>query len=175
MDILDWVDTVLVVWTSTYYKRFRGHEDCIGGKGADWEGAIITQERYDSKSRTTKFIPVLFSKEDADSIPEPLRSGTHYLLTSEEVYEGLQDAIQKQAGTEPAPLGQPRINLRSMASPLTFKDSPAPSERKYDIGAVDRYAPEKLIGREAELKMLDDAWEKVSSKAPGRPCSKASA
>lgn len=34
----------------------------------------------------------------------------------------------------------------------------APSEAKADIGRILKYAPEKLIGREAETKLLHDAW-----------------
>src|SRR3984957_18886409 len=49
---LDWADFVLVVCTETYYRRFRGHELRGTGKGADWEGNLITLEIYNKKSRT---------------------------------------------------------------------------------------------------------------------------
>jgi hypothetical protein len=43
LDRLDWADFVLVACTETYYRRFRGHkEDRHKGKGADWEGNLIT-------------------------------------------------------------------------------------------------------------------------------------
>jgi len=35
---LDWAQTVLLVCTEIYYRRFRGHDDPDQGKGADWEG-----------------------------------------------------------------------------------------------------------------------------------------
>jgi tetratricopeptide (TPR) repeat protein len=38
-----------------------------------------------------------------------------------------------------------------------------------DIGRIDKYAPEQLIGREAETAVLDDAWAKVQTGAAGRP------
>ena len=44
LDQLDEADFVLVICTETYYRRFRGHEVPGKGKGADWEGALITQE-----------------------------------------------------------------------------------------------------------------------------------
>ncbi len=44
LDQLDAADSVLVVCTETYYRRFRGHEEPGNGKGVDWEGALITQE-----------------------------------------------------------------------------------------------------------------------------------
>ena len=54
LDQLDAADSVLVVCTETYYRRFRGHEEPGKGKGVDWEGTLITQEIYDSRSRTLK-------------------------------------------------------------------------------------------------------------------------
>jgi hypothetical protein len=43
-DQIDWAEFILLVCTETYYRRFRGHEEPGKGKGADWEGAVITQE-----------------------------------------------------------------------------------------------------------------------------------
>ena len=40
---------------------------------------------------------------------------------------------------------------------------------KTDISRIDRYAPAELIGREAELKLLDDAWAKAIAGEPKRP------
>ncbi len=93
LDQLDAADTVLVVCTETFYRRFRGHEEPDKGKGVDWEGALITQEIYDSRSRTSKFVPVFLSDAVEDWIPEPLRSGTHYALTSESAYNRLYDFV----------------------------------------------------------------------------------
>ena len=67
LDELDWAQYVLVVCTATYYRRFRGHETPGVGKGVDWEGALITQEIYDARSATTKFVPVLFDAGDVGS------------------------------------------------------------------------------------------------------------
>src|SRR5258708_33218840 len=77
---LDWANFVLAICTETYYRRFRGHEDRVKGKGADWEGTLITLEMYDAKSTTAKFAPVLFDGQNARFIPEPLRGHTQYLL-----------------------------------------------------------------------------------------------
>jgi hypothetical protein len=119
---LDAVDFVLVVCTATYYRRFRGHEEPGKGKGADWEGVLITQEIYDARSRTLKFVPVLFAAEDARSIPEPLRVWTHYALTSEEAYESLYDFLLGQGHIAPAPLGEPRRKEPRRVEPLSFGD-----------------------------------------------------
>ena len=32
---------------------------------------------------------------------------------------------------------------------------------KYDISRIDKYAPTELIGREAETKLLNDAWDQA--------------
>src|SRR5262245_34711513 len=48
---------VLVVCTETYYRRFRASEEARTRKDMHWE-STITQEIYDSNSRTYKFVPV---------------------------------------------------------------------------------------------------------------------
>ncbi len=40
---------------------------------------------------------------------------------------------------------------------------------KIDVSRIDKYVPVELVGREAELAMLDDAWSKVVNGEPGRP------
>jgi hypothetical protein len=113
---------VLCICTPTYYRRFRGHEEPGKGKGADWEGAIITQEIYDSRSHGTKFIPVLFTGTSDSTIPEPLRGATHYRMEAD--YEAMYDAILGQGGVEPPPVGTPRIKARAGAD-VPIVGSPA--------------------------------------------------
>jgi TIR domain len=55
---LEWADFVLVVCSEVYYQRFRGKAGQSTGKGADWEGQMVTLEMYESKTRTTRFVPV---------------------------------------------------------------------------------------------------------------------
>jgi hypothetical protein len=55
LDRLDWAEFVLVVCTETYYRRFRGQEEPSKGKGADWEGNLITLEIYDRLSSRTRY------------------------------------------------------------------------------------------------------------------------
>jgi len=105
LDRFDEASFILVVCTETYYRRFRGREEPGRGKGADWEGALITQEIYDARSRTVKFVPVLFSVGQEPFIPEPLRSHTYYELTSEKGYHALYEFLLGEAGVEPGPLG----------------------------------------------------------------------
>lgn len=132
---LEGASHVLCVCTSTYYERFRGRSPT--GKGANWEGAIITQELYDNHGKNRKFFPVLFEGGQESAIPEPLRPVTHYRLPS--AYEALYDAILGQAGEEPAPLGTLKIKPRRKSGQrVPPKDSlqPAPSPTEDDLAGV---------------------------------------
>lgn len=169
LDQLDRADSVLVVCTETYYRRFRGHEDPGKGKGVDFEGALITQEIYDARSRTLKFIPVLFSVEHEGFIPEPLRGGTHYTLTSASSYKSLYDFMLGQAGVEPSEVGALKTRARPKGTPLIFADESPSVLAHVDISRIIKYAPAELIGREAETKLLSDAWDKAVRGEAKRP------
>lgn len=121
---IDNADRVLLCCTETYYRRFRGHESPGTGKGGDCEGAIITQEIYDARSYTKRFVPVLFHPDDAEFIPEPVRGQTFHCLESEAAYQKLYDALLDQAGVEPHPIGEPKRRERDTAYPLLFGDNP---------------------------------------------------
>jgi hypothetical protein len=168
LDQLDAAEFVLVVCTETYYRRFRGHEQPGKGKGVDWEGALITQELYDSRSRTLKFVPVFLSAAVEDCIPEPLRQFSYYALTSEAEYQRLYDFLLDQASVEPQPVGVLKIKSRRKGTALTFEEPSPPLVAKCDISRIIKYAPAELIGREEELKLLNEAWEKVRVSASAR-------
>lgn len=123
---------VLCVCTESYRRRFLGQEVPGKGKGADWEGALVSQALYDARSHTNKFIPVLFARSDEAHIPEPLRPQTHYVLDSEASYQALYDALLDQAGVEPGSVGKLKRKPRASGRPLDFTGSsgaqvPAPS------------------------------------------------
>jgi TolB-like protein/Tfp pilus assembly protein PilF len=120
MDRIDEATFVLVVCTETYYRRFRGHEVPGAGRGSDFEGGIITQQIYDTRSNTTKFIPVLFDRADERFVPEPLRGWNCYTLTSDDQYQALYDVLLGQAGVQATPVGPLRRRLRKMGTPLAF-------------------------------------------------------
>ncbi|HXX21851.1 MAG TPA: tetratricopeptide repeat protein [Terriglobia bacterium] len=80
---------VLVVCTEKYKERYEGKAPAGEGKGAKWEGFIITLELYEAEGKNTKFIPVVFSSQDADFIPQELRAATHYDLSAPEGYDNL--------------------------------------------------------------------------------------
>ena len=162
---LDEANFVLVVCTETYYRRFRGKEEPGKGKGADWEGALITQEIYDARSATLKFVPVLFAADQQAFIPEPIRGGTYYTLTSEANYQALYDFLLDQSGVEPGIVGELKRKPRAKAQPLTFAgdttsspQSAALKPQHISIARLPQLLTRDLFGRDAELKLLDDAW-----------------
>lgn len=124
LNALDAATHVLCVCTGTYYRRFRGHEEPNKGKGVDWEGAVITQELYDTRHVSRKFIPVLFDPTDELYIPEPLRPQTYYVLNSEANYQALYDALLNQGGVQPRAIGPLRTKPRAIGQPLTFDTQP---------------------------------------------------
>jgi hypothetical protein len=122
---LDWAEMVLLVCTETYYRRFRGQDEPDKGKGADWEGQLITLDLYDAKSRTVDFVPILFSDRCKQFIPEPLRGVTHYLLDpgddrSATDYSRLLAFFHGNAGVAPTPLGLPKEVTSRRARPMVF-------------------------------------------------------
>jgi predicted secreted protein len=106
---------VLVVCTETYHRRVRGKEETGKGLGAKWEGAIITQELYDSEANNDKFIPVLFASEDVAHVPVYLRGVTRYVLDDD--YENLYRRITNQ----PKHL-KPALGTRRSMPPLDRKE-----------------------------------------------------
>ncbi len=115
---------VLCVCTDTYYRRFLGLEVPGQGKGVDWEGALVSQALYDARSRTSKFIPVLFDRADEPRIPDPLRGQTRYVLDSEQNYQALYDALLDQSGVEPGAVGELKRKPRATGQPLSFGAGP---------------------------------------------------
>ena len=102
-------DFVLLVCTEKYYRRYRGKEKLGQGKGAVWEGAIISQLIYDQQSNN-RFIPVIFDPQAGNYIPSELRKHTWYLLNrfnfnlEESGYESLYRHLTNQSRKK-VPLG----------------------------------------------------------------------
>jgi hypothetical protein len=131
MNQLDIATHVLVVCTENHYLGFRGHRAAGLGRGSDFEGCLITAEIYDSKSRGTKFVPVLFDPNDEKHIPEPLKSTTHYVLNSENNYQALLDFVYDASGIKPAPLGQRQNRTQKQVDPLSFPTQGAIQSKSY--------------------------------------------
>jgi hypothetical protein len=93
---------VLVVCTKLYCRRFLGDQR---GKGAVFEGLIITQQLYDEAPDNKKFIPVIFDPACRSHIPVTLRAATHYDLSSRGGYEKLYRRLTDRHSNPPPALG----------------------------------------------------------------------
>jgi hypothetical protein len=131
---------------------------------------VITQELYDARSVSVKFVPVLFASSDKRFIPEPLRGHTHYVLNSSPDYERLCDYIAGAAGVEPGVIGTSKTRERRRGMPLSFenRDEPMQTRRPVDISRIVKHAPADLVGRDNEVSLLNAAWQKVCTGDPLR-------
>ncbi len=78
-------DFVIIICTREYLNRLQNFE-MDGGSGVKWESNLIFQHLYDSNSKNTKFIPVVFYEEDIQFIPKPLKGSTFYRLDEDFEY-----------------------------------------------------------------------------------------
>ena len=131
-------------------------------------GALITSELCEARSQSLKFVPVFLSAPDEARIPAPLRSTSHYALTTEAAYHRLYDFLLGQAGVEPGPVGTPKRKPRDKGSPLVFTPSPAPAP-VVDISRNIKYTPSELVRREAETQRLSDVRAAVVRGEKQRP------
>lgn len=113
-------DFVLIVCTKTYQLRFEGEDESGKGRGSKWEGAIITQELYDSQGRNKKFIPVTFTPKDETHIPTILRGATYYIPDTEKGYESLYRHLTNQPLIEKPVLSATPISPGAKISSKNF-------------------------------------------------------
>ncbi len=97
---------VLVVCTQTYLRRISGKEQFGIGRGAKWEGVIITQTIYNADSKNYKFIPVILNSSDQSLIPDFLSGATRYDLSLSDGYEKLYRHVTEQPSIIKPTLGK---------------------------------------------------------------------
>jgi tetratricopeptide (TPR) repeat protein len=164
---------VLVICTETYRHRVEGKTPADEGRGVFWEGSIINSYLYDDKSNK-RFIPVLLPGATEDDIPRPLRVYTRYQLKAFDLNDAGYLALYREL------TGQPAVTKRREKGVIvTLPPHPLPPLpprqvlttfiTSADISRIIKYAPEKLIGREAETKLLNDAWAKAEANESKRP------
>ncbi|MDZ8260991.1 SEFIR domain-containing protein [Nostoc sp. ChiQUE01b] len=124
MNQLEWADFIVVVCTEQYDRRFRGREELGIGRGVTWEGAIITQELYDSHAKSTKFVPIILSSTDGNFIPIMIRGFSRYDLYTEEGYQAFYRRLTNQPLNLKPPLGK-KVELAPRVLPAL-----PPRERK---------------------------------------------
>jgi tetratricopeptide (TPR) repeat protein len=158
-------DFVVCICTLEYRRRIEGKVLPEKGKGAYWEGGLLDDDIYDAKGNR-RLIPILFDDEPDTSIPRFLRGWPfcrlHEFTLSDTGYEHLLRILTRQAKVEKNPLG-PLPVLPTKAAPETA--SPTIVANRHGAAQPVRVYLSKLppsgrnfLGREAELKLLDDAW-----------------
>ena len=100
---------VLVVCTEPYLRRVDLSEQPGRGRGATWEGGLITLEVYAAQGRNDKFIPVVFSTDDSQYIPDYLQGVTWYNLERDGDYDQLYARLTQQEIEPVPPLGRKRM------------------------------------------------------------------
>jgi hypothetical protein len=98
-------DFALVVCTNTYCRRAEMREEPGKGLGVTWEAALITDEIYQNANRNNRFIPVVFSDEDRQHIPERLKQASFYRVDLDDGCQMLLRHLANKPLFEPVPLG----------------------------------------------------------------------
>ncbi len=113
-------DYVLVVCSEAFYNRANDLSGSDDGLGVKWETTLILQQLYSLNSQNTKFIPVIFNKENSKYIPLPLQPYTYYLLSDTQIKNQLTNRLKGISTSKKPPLGVP----------VEAEESLAPKERK---------------------------------------------
>jgi SEFIR domain len=132
LQMIEWAEFVLIVCTETYKRRFEGDEKPGVGLGVSWEGRIIMQELYQSQSKSTKFIPVVFSPFDIAHIPTVLKSNDRYVLSDRDSFKSLCYRLKKQRTVNKPPVRS--VELDSSPEPKYF----SPKPRRFDSSLNNR-------------------------------------
>jgi len=108
-------DFVLCVCTSTYRDRFENRAERKEGKGARFEGFVITNEVYQQACEQDKFVPVLLNGAAPEDIPVVLQNLTHYRIP--EQYEALYARLTGQSLHPKPRLGNIRKSSSAIPKP----------------------------------------------------------
>jgi hypothetical protein len=107
--MLDMVTTsryVLLVPSEGYAAKLNRRDHSTLGRGARWEGAIITQILYENQGLESKIIPILMGENQEEYIPIFLRGRTFYIISREDDYLKLYRRLTNQRGIIKPALGQ---------------------------------------------------------------------
>ena len=166
---IDDASYVLVVCTETYNARFRGKEKAGTGKGAKWEGAIITQELYGAEQNNPRFIPILLTPGDEQHIPILLQGVTYYDLSTNEGYLRLFRRLTQQLEMRVPPVGPVRTLADSTtrdAAARKFANEIA-TDVAYYTAKLEIWPQQSFTGGEV-ITPLSAALEKVEANAEYR-------
>jgi hypothetical protein len=102
---------VLMICTEPYFKPVSGTEEPGVGHGVRWEGTLIYQHIYNTGTLNERFVPVVFSDDDARFVPTPMQGATVYNLAGGDGYERLYGRLTGQGRVARPPLGERRPPL----------------------------------------------------------------
>lgn len=103
---LEEADIVLMICTESYHRRATGKEELGKGKGVSWEGSIIKNLIYQANTNNTKFIPILFSWDDQQYIPNFLPGSVPYNVSDDDSLTQLYRRLTEQERVTPQALGE---------------------------------------------------------------------
>jgi len=165
-------DFVLCVVTATYSRRFSGNELPDVGLGVGWEAGLIRRLLYAKKLVNETIFPVVLSSADRQHIPLELQGYDYFLLDGHAGYETLlRKLLNRPLHVRPEIGTPPALQSQTTAPLFARPDSDVPPKHgiSSDISRILKYAPAELIGREAETKLLNDAWDLVVRGETKRP------
>lgn len=125
-------DFVLIVCSESLLRRFEGDEPTGKGKGAKWEGTIVTHAIYDVERDNRKFIPIVVNLNAKDHIPTVLRPFTYFDVSDQVGKESLYRLLTDQPAVIPPPIG----NRHSLAEAESGVAGLLISERSSDHARV---------------------------------------
>src|ERR1700685_331755 len=97
---------VLIVCTESYLQKMLGNWPSDSGQGVRWESLITYNDLYNSDSKNTKFIPIIFCERDKQFIPSPLRGFTHIRADKNDAVEATIRLVRNIAPATRLPLGK---------------------------------------------------------------------
>ena len=160
-------DWILVVCSRAYFERASRTAPAGQGRGAVYESSLILDELYAAGMTNTRFVPVVFERDDARFIPPPLQAYQRYLWDRD--HENLLRHLTGQPKVVPPPVA-PRVVVLEPEAPrdLGLGLGTVPADNPFtDIGAVREAA--RFVGRRRELDRLRSMLTSASVNVWGEP------
>jgi SEFIR domain len=159
---------VLMICTAAYLRRVNGDEEPGIGLGIAWEGNLICNHIYNTASRNTKFIPVVFDAAHAIYVPTPIQGVTRYNLGAPDGYERLYSRLIGKPLAEKPPLGK-RKSLPQLAVRTTFSysSSTVATLTKLDLNLREAMDYLQAMARAAKFEgeVSDEVYARLSNAA----------
>jgi DNA-binding transcriptional ArsR family regulator len=165
---------ILCVVTDTYGRRFSDKELPDVGLGVGWEAGLIRRLLYAKKLHNDRVFPVLFDSADEQHIPLELEGYDFFLLDNPAGYETLlRKVLNRRLYVAPEIGSAPNLESETtrplFERPTASADEAKRESDRFDISRIIKYAPAELIGRESELEILSDTWDKAVRNEAKRP------